>query len=241
MQGNTPIFGTACFLHSVCAWAALQVFHRESSFIAKVRNRRITLGAYPTVALHDARQKGALALKADNAPGQRALPFAEARTAFVAFKRKHLRPRSRQEMTRNITKHLTWSRALDTANEPGGPRFADKHDHGSADVGARRCEFVRLCLAAHRRLFLHILLSMLRLSIAIVRRPNKIAVTRAIFASSMSPSIIPVPLKAEQQPVHQAYIRSTPCHFCLSLPRGSHARFAPDPLKKGEMDTANNW
>jgi hypothetical protein len=45
-------------------------------------------------------------------------------------------------MTRNITKHLTWSRALDTANEPGGPRFADKHDHGSADVDARRCELV---------------------------------------------------------------------------------------------------
>jgi hypothetical protein len=116
-------------------------------------------------------------------------------------------------MTRNITKHLTWSKALDTANEPGGTRFADKHDHVSADVDARRCELVSLCLAAHRRLFLHILLSMLRLSIAIVRRPNKIAVTRAIFASSISPSIIPVSLKAEQQPVHQAHIRSTPCHF----------------------------
>jgi integrase len=112
VQGNTPIFGTACFLHSVCAWAALQVFHRESSFIAKVRNRRITLGAYPTVALHDARQKGALALKADNAPGQRALPFAEARTAFPEFKKKHLRPPSHQEMIRNITKHFTWSKAL---------------------------------------------------------------------------------------------------------------------------------
>jgi hypothetical protein len=214
MQGNRPIFGTASFLHSVCAWGALQVFHRESSEPPASGWTRIQLLPFTMHAgrRYDARRK-ALALKADSSPGQRALPFAEARTAFVAFKRKHLRPRSRQEMTRNITKHPTWSKALDTANEPGGTRFADKHDHGSADVDARRCEFVRLCLAAHRRLFLHILLSMLRLSIAIVRRPNKIAVTRAIFASSISPSIIPVPLKAEQQPVHQAYIRSTPCHF----------------------------
>lgn len=61
------------------------------SFIAKVRDRRITLGAYPTVPLHDARKK-ALALKADSSPGQPALPFAEARTTFLKFKKKHLLP-----------------------------------------------------------------------------------------------------------------------------------------------------
>jgi hypothetical protein len=52
--------------------SGVRVGRRSRSFIVKVRNRRrITPGAYPTVSLHGARKK-ALALKADNSPGQRA-------------------------------------------------------------------------------------------------------------------------------------------------------------------------
>jgi hypothetical protein len=118
-------------------------------------------------------------------------------------------------------------------NEPGSTRFA-----GKRDLEAPMLTRATVALFVYVRppagdFFLHILLSMLRPSKAIVRRPNKIAVARAILASSMSPSIIPVPLKAEQQPVHQAYIRSTPCHFLLIPTSWLPRRFCTGSFEEG--------
>ncbi len=90
----------------------VRVGPRSKTFIAKVRNRRITIGAYPTTTLQDARRR-ALALKADGSHVGRSVPFTEAREKFLAHKEANLRPRSYREIKRTLTVHFNWTKALD--------------------------------------------------------------------------------------------------------------------------------
>jgi integrase len=91
---------------------AVRVGPRSKTFVAKIGNRRITLGSFPSTSLQEARRK-ALALKAANSPVLRAPAFLDALEAFLKVKETHLRPRSYSELRRTLKRHFSFKKTLD--------------------------------------------------------------------------------------------------------------------------------
>jgi hypothetical protein len=89
----------------------IRVGPRAKTFVAKIGNRRITLGQWPQTTLQEARKK-ALALKAGSL-NPAAPPFPDALEAFLAIKATKLRPRSHRELERSIRRHFHWTKTLD--------------------------------------------------------------------------------------------------------------------------------
>jgi len=92
-DAKTPSFG-------------VRVGKRSKIFVAKVQNRRITIGAYPAISLADARRK-ALALKSENAPVPVATVTFE--HAYEKFKEAHCsrkRARTQHDYKRVLEKHF---------------------------------------------------------------------------------------------------------------------------------------
>jgi len=84
----------------------VRVGKRTKTFIAKLNNRRITIGAYPLISLQDARRR-ALGLKSDKRTGlRRSLSFKQAHAQFVAIHVPTLKPSTQKQIKRNLERHF---------------------------------------------------------------------------------------------------------------------------------------
>jgi integrase len=84
----------------------VRVGARSKTFIAKVQNRRITIGAYPALSLSDARRK-ALAFKSKADPTQTPkMTFKEALAAFYDEHVPALKLRTQREIKRTLDRHF---------------------------------------------------------------------------------------------------------------------------------------
>ena len=84
----------------------VRVGKRTKTFIAKLNNRRITIGAYPLISLQDARRL-ALGLKSDKRTGLgRSLTFKQAHAQFLAIHVPSLKPSTQKQIKRNLERHF---------------------------------------------------------------------------------------------------------------------------------------
>jgi integrase len=83
----------------------VRVGKRTKTFMAKVNNRRIGLGAYPAISLQAARRK-ALALKSDPEAGQATASFKTAYDRFLATHVPTLAPSTQKQIKRILKSHL---------------------------------------------------------------------------------------------------------------------------------------
>jgi len=87
---------------------------RRSFFFQCGKERlRTPIGVFGAITLAEARTEG-YRLKGQTERKIASMPFPEARTAFLAAKKKRMRPRSHQEITRTLTRHFTWTKMLDS-------------------------------------------------------------------------------------------------------------------------------
>ncbi len=86
---------------------------RRTFFVQKGAARlRTSLGSFPATSLAEARRR-AIAITGENPASTLSLTFSEARTLFFEAQHHNLKASSRKEQIRILTKHFTWSKALD--------------------------------------------------------------------------------------------------------------------------------
>jgi integrase len=93
--------------------------NRKTWIVLKgAKSIKVRLGHYPALSLAEARRHALVALGTPFQPSL-APAFSDARTMFLEEHASKLRPRSRIELTRTLTKHFTWAKPLDkiTAND----------------------------------------------------------------------------------------------------------------------------
>jgi integrase len=82
------------------------------------KSTKVRLGHYPALSLAQARRKALVAIGSPYEPNL-SPSFPDTRTEFLEQHASRLRPRSRNEITRTLNKHFTWTKPIDkiTAND----------------------------------------------------------------------------------------------------------------------------
>jgi len=83
----------------------IRIGKRTKAFVAKVDNRRITIGQYPLLSLQEARRL-ALGLKSEGGDPSCKTPFKEALDTFFEVHVPTLKPRTQREIKRTLNRHF---------------------------------------------------------------------------------------------------------------------------------------